>query len=235
MTASPVWLFDLDNTLHNASHAIFPAINRQMTAFIERHLSIGSTEAHALRERYWRHYGATMTGLALHHGVAPATFLRETHQLEGLERMLRYEPQLARLLRRLPGRRVVFSNGPRRYALQVLAAMRLLDSFDLVFAIEDMGYQPKPGSAAFRRLLGRLRANPRHCILVEDSQANLRPAKRLGMRTVWISRSLRKPPHVDLRLASVGALARRSRAAQGPLFRPPDQVDFRARAASRAK
>jgi FMN phosphatase YigB (HAD superfamily) len=22
-----VWLFDLDNTLHNASHAIFPAIN----------------------------------------------------------------------------------------------------------------------------------------------------------------------------------------------------------------
>ena len=90
-----------------------------------------------------------------------------------------------------------------------------------MFAIEDMGYQPKPGTGAFRRLLGQLRLDPRQCILVEDSAANLRPAKRLGMRTVWISPSLRKPPHVDLRLASVTELARRSKAALGPLASVP--------------
>ena len=28
----PIWLFDPDNTLHNASHAIFPAINANMNA-----------------------------------------------------------------------------------------------------------------------------------------------------------------------------------------------------------
>ena len=38
MAASPVWLFDLDNTLHNASAHIFPHINRSMTAYLERHL-----------------------------------------------------------------------------------------------------------------------------------------------------------------------------------------------------
>ncbi|MCB1909503.1 MAG: pyrimidine 5'-nucleotidase [Rhodocyclaceae bacterium] len=214
---SPVWLFDLDNTLHDASHAIFPQINRAMTDYIARHLALERAEAHALRERYWRHYGATMTGLVKHHAVAPRHFLHETHHLEDLERMLVYDRRIGRLLRSLPGRRVVFSNGPRDYALQVLAAMRLLEVFERVFAIEDMGYQPKPGSMAFRRLLGQLRLHPRQCILVEDSEANLRPAKRLGMRTVWISPALRQPPHVDLRLASIAELSRRSRAALGPL------------------
>ena len=214
---APVWLFDLDNTLHDASHAIFPQINRAMTEYIERHLAVDRAAAHALRERYWRHYGATMTGLVKHHGITARHFLHETHRLGDLHRLLAYDRRIGRLLRCLPGRRVVFSNGPRDYAIQVLAAMRLLDVFERVFAIEDMGYQPKPGTAAFRRLLGQLRLAPRQCILVEDSEANLRPAKRLGMRTVWISRALRKPPHVDLRLASVSELARHARTALGPL------------------
>ena len=218
---TPVWVFDLDNTLHDASHAIFPQINRAMTDYIERHLAVDRAEAHALRERYWRHYGATMTGLVKHHGVAASHFLLETHRLQELDRMLVFDRRIARLLRSLPGRRVLFSNGPRDYAIQILAAMRLLEVFERVFAIEDMGYQPKPGTGAFRRLLGQLRLDPRQCILVEDSAANLRPAKRLGMRTVWISPSLRKPPHVDLRLASVTELARRSKAALGPLASVP--------------
>ena len=43
---------------------------------------------------------------------------------------------------------------------------------------------------------------------VEDSAENLRSAKRLGMKTVWISRSLRQPAYVDVRLPSVLDLAR---------------------------
>jgi len=121
------------------------------------------------------------------------------------------------VLRRLPGRKVIFSNGPRQSALQVVAAMGLSDSIDALFAIEDMRYQPKPGMPAFRRLLAALRVRPERCILVEDSAANLLPAKRLGMRTVWISSSVRRPPHVDLRLGRATALGRASLRALGPL------------------
>ncbi len=217
MTPGPVWLFDLDNTLHNASHAIFPSINRQMASYIQRHLALDEAEAQALREHYWHRYGATLTGLVLHHGTDPAHFLRETHQLGDLAPLLRFDRPIRRVLRRLPGRKVIFSNGPRDYALRVVSAMGLTDVIDDLFAIEDMRYHPKPSMAAFRRLLAVLRVRPGRCILVEDSAANLRPAKRLGMRTVWISREVRRPPHVDLRLDSALALGRAATRAQGPL------------------
>jgi len=41
--SAPVWLFDLDNTLHHASVAIFPHLNRQMTQYLMRHLGLSET------------------------------------------------------------------------------------------------------------------------------------------------------------------------------------------------
>ena len=62
--ASPrVWLFDLDNTLHNASAASFPGINEGMSAFIEAALAVSRVQADALRSEYLRRYGATLLGL----------------------------------------------------------------------------------------------------------------------------------------------------------------------------
>jgi len=43
------WLFDLDNTLHDASPHIFPHINRSMRAYIERRLP--ATDRQAIRQR----------------------------------------------------------------------------------------------------------------------------------------------------------------------------------------
>ena len=80
---APVWLFDLDNTLHNASHAIFPAMVEKMNAYMARVLGDGDTpasaeEISATRALYWQRYGATLLGLVRHHGVDAAHFLRET-------------------------------------------------------------------------------------------------------------------------------------------------------------
>ncbi|MCE1183381.1 MAG: pyrimidine 5'-nucleotidase, partial [Rhodocyclales bacterium] len=52
------WLFDLDNTLHNATPHIFPHINRSMTSYIERHLGVDLREANRIRQDYWQRYGA---------------------------------------------------------------------------------------------------------------------------------------------------------------------------------
>ncbi len=54
------WIFDLDNTLHDASPHIFPHIHRSMTAYLREHLLLEEAEAHALRVRYWHRYGATL-------------------------------------------------------------------------------------------------------------------------------------------------------------------------------
>ncbi|MFT3736509.1 MAG: pyrimidine 5'-nucleotidase [Rhodocyclaceae bacterium] len=210
---SPVWLFDLDNTLHNTSAHIFPHINVAMTRYIVEHLDIEPAEAEHLRVSYWHRYGATLLGLMRHHNTDPHHFLHHTHQFANLPAMLVFESELRGMLRRLPGRKVVVSNGPLAYVLAVLEEMGVLLCFDHVFGIEQMGLRPKPQAQAFRKVLGHLRVPASRCILVEDDRANLATAKKLGMRTVWVTRHGRhdsgKPPYVDVKLRSVLELGRR--------------------------
>lgn len=208
MSTSPVWLFDLDNTLHDANPHIFPHINRSMTAYLAEHLQLSEEDAAALRVAWWRRYGATLLGLMRHHGTSPRHFLWHTHQFPDLAPMVVFDHALRGMLRRLPGRKVVFSNGPRHYAEQVLQIMGVRPLIDRVFAIEHARYHPKPSLRGFRYLLNDLGVAPARCIMVEDSAANLRTAKRLGMRTVWISREARCPGYVDLRLESALQLPR---------------------------
>ncbi|MCK9258916.1 MAG: pyrimidine 5'-nucleotidase [Azoarcus sp.] len=208
MTSPPVWLFDLDNTLHNASPHIFPHINRSMTAYLERHLALSTDEANALRMRYWHQYGATLLGLMRHHATDPHHFLSETHNFDRLHEMMVFERALKGMLKKLPGRKIVFSNAPRRYAENVLDIMGIRKLFDDVVAIESLHMQPKPGVAAYRQIIQRYRLDPRRCIMVEDTAANLRTARQLGMRTVLVGGGSRHPAYVDVKIRSILKLRR---------------------------
>jgi len=203
-----VWLFDLDNTLHNASAHVFPHINRSMTAYLQEYLQLDEAAANALRIDYWQRYGATLTGLMKHHGTDPEHFLRHTHQFPYLPDMVLRQPRLRHLLQCLPGRKVVFSNAPEQYARAVLKLLRVDDLFGGVFAIEQSRYRPKPQLAGFRHLLRQYRLRAGQCVMVEDSADNLLTAKRLGMRTVWVSVVPRTPPHVDVKVRDVLQLPR---------------------------
>ena len=199
----PVWLFDLDNTLHDANPHIFPRINHLMNAYVMEHLKMEPEAAGELRHRYWMRYGATLLGLVRHHGVDPHHFLHHTHQFPNLAQQIVYEPALATLLRRLPGRKVIFSNAPRAYVTSVLKHISLLRAFDDIFTIESLRFQPKPHQKAFREVLHALRIPAHRCIMVEDTAVNLRTARQLGMKTVWISRSTTRPTYVDVKLRSI--------------------------------
>ncbi len=203
-----VWLFDLDNTLHNAAAHVFPHINRSMTAYLQEHLQLGEDAANALRVEYWQRYGATLSGLMKHHGTDPDHFLWHTHQFPELHNMVLREPRLRNVLKQLPGKKVVFSNAPEHYAKAVLKLLRIDDLFDDVFAIEHSRYKPKPQTAGFRRLLRKHRLNAAQCVMVEDSAENLQTAKRLGMKTVWVSDALRAPAYVDVKIRDVLELPR---------------------------
>lgn len=208
MTANRVWIFDLDNTLHNATAHIFPHINRSMTAYLQEHLHLDTEAANALREDYWRRYGATLSGLIKHHGTDPDHFLHHTHQFPELGKMVLREPRLRRALQQLPGKKLVFSNAPIRYAQDVLKLMRVDDVFDDVFALEHAHYRPKPQWQGFARLLRKHHLQARQCVMVEDSAENLQTAKRLGMQTVWVSDALLAPACVDVKIRNVLELPR---------------------------
>ena len=201
--SKPVWVFDLDNTLHNATPHIFPHINRSMTAYLQQHLGLDERAAGDLRMHYWQRYGATLGGMMKHHATDPEHFLWHTHQFPQLPQMVLREPRLRHVLKKLPGRKLVFSNAPQRYARAVLKLLRVDDLFDDVFAIEHAHYRPKPQMAGFVRLLRKYRLSPARCVMVEDSAENLQAAKRLGMRTVWVDATTRNPAYVDAKIRSV--------------------------------
>ena len=192
----PVWLFDLDNTLHHASHAIFPQINRLMTAYMARVLGTDEDTASQVRVDYWRRYGATLLGLVRHHGVDPADFLAHAHTFDDLRAMVRAERGLAQLLRALPGRKILLTNAPTAYAREVLKLIGLKRAFMREIAVEHMWVhrrlRPKPDPLMLRRLLARERIAPSRAILVEDTLSHLKRYRRLGIRTVWVTGYLRK-------------------------------------------
>ncbi len=218
--AQRVWLFDLDDTLHDANTASMPQIRDAMGDYIEQHLGLARAEAEALRNRHWHRYGATLLGLVKHQGVDAAHFLHHTHLLPGLESRVRgHRPDLAALAR-LPGRRYLLTNAPAAYAVRVLGSLGIAHLFDGVIAIDDMWMfgqlRPKPDARMFRALAARLRVHPARCVLVEDALGNQKAAHRVGMATVWMQRWLarpsarrhRKPPYVGRRVRRLNELRR---------------------------
>ena len=232
---APLWLFDLDNTLHDASHAIFPAIKDNMNAFVAQTLAVDGVPAtleaaNALRLDYWRRYGATLLGMVLHHQVRPEHFLHEAHQFDDLAALIRAERGLIHLLQRLPGRKILLTNAPRRYSRQVLRQLGLQRHFVQHIAIESMRVhgqlRPKPAPQLLRKLIARERTTAGCCVLVEDTLGTLKAAKALGLRTVWVTRYLAaqqrrehlaagqpapprlpRPPYVDVKIKSVRQLS----------------------------
>ncbi len=228
--STPLWLFDLDNTLHDASHRIFPAICANMNAYIARVLHAGghasdAAAVDAARELYWRRYGATLLGMVKHHDVRASDFLHQTHLLADLGAMLDAERGLGPLLQRLPGHKVLLTNAPRSYAGDVLRHLTLERHFPHRVPIEQMQVhrqlRPKPSRLMLLRLLRRLNVRASRAILVDDTLANLRAAKSLGLRTVWVTQYLGsasgarspriRPAYVDVKVKSVKQLARRLR------------------------
>lgn len=222
-----VWLFDLDNTLHNASASAFRDVNASMTDYIVEHLQVDAPQADALRRDYWLRYGATLLGLVRHHGVQGAHFLQQTHRLPGLEQRVHGHAHDFAALARLPGRRYILTNAPADYTQRVLGALGIGHLFHGVITIEDMRmfgqWRPKPDTRMFRRLVARLRVAPGRCVLVEDTLEHQKAARSLGMGTVWMQRWTRRagwgvaastrvnrrPAYVDRRISRLGNLLRR--------------------------
>ena len=204
-----VWIFDLDNTLHDARPHIFPSMHEQMNAYLKRTFRVDEEGANAMRRLFWQRYGTTLKGLMRHYGTDPRRFLWETHQFPELGDMLVHENTVRHALARLGGRKLVFSNAPRHYVEAVLRGIGLQRAFEAVYTIESTRFRPKPAFQGFQVLLRNHDLAPQRCALVDDSLENLRTAKRLGMSTVWVGPGrLQRASFVDLRVASVTELPR---------------------------
>jgi putative hydrolase of the HAD superfamily len=236
--SGPVWFFDLDNTLHDASSAIFPVIAANMNAFIGEVLGRDGIPASqdaidAARIGYVQRYGATLLGMMRHHQVPAADFLHAAHQFDDLRAMIQAERGLGRLLARLPGRKILLTNGPSRYSRDVMRHLRLKPHFSRHIAIEAMTVfrqlRPKPARTLLRKLAAREGVGPRQCILVEDTLVNLRAARAVGMRTVWITRYLAHHPNLHQEKSAGAGAGTASSRFKAALRKRPGCVDVKVR------
>jgi putative hydrolase of the HAD superfamily len=206
-----VWIFDLDNTLHDARVHIFPSMHVQIQGFLKRQFGLDEEGASRMRREFWQRYGTTLRGLMLHHGMNPRRFLAETHVFPELAGMVVHENAVRHALGRLGGTKLVFSNAPRHYVEEVLRLIGVRRHFKAVYTIEDARYRGKPDAHGFHLLMRAHDLDPHRCAFVDDSLDNLRSAHRLGMSTVWVSPAGPRLPYVNLRISSVTELPRRIR------------------------
>jgi putative hydrolase of the HAD superfamily len=201
------WIFDLDNTLYPAATNLFALIDARMTAYIATLKGCGPDEAYAHQKAYFRRYGTTLAGLIADHDTDPHEFLDYVHDI-ALDRV-DADARLVQNIARLPGRKLVFTNGDAPYAQRVLDRLGLGASFEAIHDIHAMDYVPKPAPASYAAMCARWDIDPASALFVEDMVRNLQPAKALGMTTVWINNGSEQaggapcPSYVDYEIADL--------------------------------
>ena len=178
------WVFDLDNTLYPASCKLFAQVDHLMMTFIGVELGLDLPKARELQKNYFREYGTTLRGLMINHDVEPQAFMEYVHDID--HSVVPPNPALERVLARLPGRKLIFTNGSVRHAEKVTERVGIGHHFEAIFDIAAAHYVPKPDIASYRTLVREHDLDPSATVMVEDIARNLIPAASMGMTTVWV-------------------------------------------------
>ncbi len=213
------WVFDLDNTLYHPSARLFDQIEQRMVAWIMRELMVDKAAANRLRAAYWTQHGTTLAGLMAEHGIDPWDFLHDVHDISTDH--LHADPDLADLIRALPGRRIVYTNGDAFYAQRVLEARGLGDVFDAVYGVEHANFRPKPERVAFEAVFTKGGVTPQTAAMFEDDTRNLIEPHAMGMRTVHVAPDPTPHPHIHHHTDDLTGFL--SQILGAPFPRPADQ------------
>lgn len=181
------YLFDLDDTLYSPKIGILKQIERRMHNFIASELALPLTEAGQLSNHYYKLYGGTIKGLEKHHNVCRDKFINYCHDVDFSK--LQPQPELMNSINQLTGRKMIYTNSPKDYATKILSQLSLRDCFDDIFSLEDAGYVLKPHRTSYERICETHNIDSKKTVFFDDQLRNLKPAKALGMTTVWLTGS----------------------------------------------
>jgi len=181
---SKFWIFDLDNTLYSGKTRVFEQIDKRMSKYISGKLNVSIVKAKEIQKKYFYKYNTTLNGMLKNHKIDANEFLEFVHDID--IDFLKKDLTLSEELRKLEGKKIIFTNGSKKHALNVIRKIGIEQHFDDIFDIVDSNFVPKPTMEPYKKLVEKHKIDPNLCVLIEDIARNLKPAYEMGMKTIWI-------------------------------------------------
>ena len=178
------WIFDLDNTLYSGKTRVFEQVDKKMSKYISEKLNITVEEARKIQKNYFHEYNTTLNGMIKNHKIDANEFLEFVHDID--IDFLKKDEKLAEEMKKLEGKKIIFTNGSKKHAINVTRRIGIEQYFDGIFDIVDSDFIPKPSLEPYKKLVEKHKIDPKLSVLVEDIARNLKPAYEMGMKTVWI-------------------------------------------------
>ena len=178
------WLFDLDNTLYSGQTKVLEQVDKKMSKYISEKLKVDIEKAKEIQKSYFYKYNTTLNGLIKNHKINADEFLDFVHDID--VDFLKKDLNLATQLERLDGKKIIFTNGSRKHAINITQRIGVDKYFDDIFDIVDSEFIPKPAIEPYKKLVEKHKIDPKLCVFIEDIARNLKPAYEMGMKTIWI-------------------------------------------------
>jgi len=178
------WVFDLDNTLYPHHVNLWQQVDERIRDFVADYLKVSKDEAFKIQKDYYRRYGTTMRGLMTVHGLKADDFLEYVHHID--HSPLEPNPAMGAAIEKLPGRKLILTNGSRAHAGKVLERLGIGSHFEDVFDIVAAELEPKPARQTYLRFLKLHGVDPVKAAMFEDLARNLVTPHDLGMTTVLV-------------------------------------------------
>ena len=182
--AVETWVFDLDNTLYPHHLNLWQQVDDRIREYIAGFLKVPHDQAFKIQKDYYKRYGTSMRGLMTEHGMSPDDYLEFVHQID--HSPLLPNAELGGAIERLPGRKLILTNGTRKHAEAVMRRLEIDQHFEDVFDIAAADLDPKPLPQVYKRFLARHRVDPTKAAMFEDLARNLETPHALGMVTVLV-------------------------------------------------
>ena len=178
------WVFDLDNTLYPHHVNLWQQVDQRIGEFIGAYLKVSPEQARIIQKDYYRRYGTSMRGMMTEHGVRADDYLAYVHQID--HSPLEPNPAMGAAIEKLPGRKLILTNGSTDHAEAVLTRLGLTTHFEAVFDIIAADLEPKPAPQTYHKFLNRHGVDASKAAMFEDLARNLVVPHQLGMTTVLV-------------------------------------------------
>src|SRR2546429_1745453 len=136
------WVFDLDNTLYPHHVNLWQQVDVRIGEFVSAWLKVSAEEARRIQKDYYHRYGTTMRGMMTEHGVHADDYLAYVHQID--HSPLEPNPAMGAVIAKLPGRKLILTNGSTEHADKVLRRLGIGAHFEAGFDIIPARLRPKP-------------------------------------------------------------------------------------------